>query len=126
MIGIVSMALVSFGRGYQKFSVTAVQERSSFTAMQTLSTHLRSAQSVVLSEQLEKFDLESQELRLYVTDENGPKLESWKVRDKRLYLDERAVGSVESVVLRVRSDHYLEVTVDKKQVLIDWRDVLAR
>ena len=123
MLGAVTSALVSFGRAYHKFSVKAVQERASLAALQTFCAHLRSADCLYAHDRFTSLDLSQQVLRLYVTDEAASRLEEWRVQDSRLFVNDHAVGPVESVLVKWRPDRYLEVMVDRKSALIDWRDV---
>lgn len=119
------MALVSFLRGYQKFSVTAVNQRANFQAMQSFVRHLRSAEQLYQTDPFDKLDLAQRPLQFFVYGTDGPVLETWTISGKKLWQDKRAVGPAESVVVRLLPNHYLEVVEDGNRALVDWSDVVG-
>ena len=125
IIGMGSMSLVSFLRGYQKFSVTSVNQRANVQAMQSFVMHLHSAEQLYGTEAFEKLDLAQRPLQFFVYGTDGPVLETWKVSEKKLWQDQRAIGPAESVVVRLLPNHYLEVVEDGNRALVDWSDVVG-
>lgn len=123
ILGMGSAALVSFLRAYQKFAVTSTKQRASFQTMQSFVTHLRSADQLYTNDNWETVNLIEHPIRFYVYGADGPELETWYIRENRLWQNTKAVGPAESALVKLLPNHYLEVQLDDNWSLVDWTDV---
>lgn len=118
LIGMASICIVSFVRGYQKFDQESAKTRTQLTTLDRLSSHLRSAKS------LQKLE----PLQITVQTAKTLEKEDISVENGQLYLktdhNKTSLGPAQNLQLEWRKDGLLYVNLDNHLAVIDWAELL--
>ena len=118
LIGMASVCIVAYLRGYQKFNQESGKVRAQLTTLDRLSAHIRSARSIQSLEPL----------AITVQTAQATQKEEFAIENGQLYLktekSKAPLGPATKLQLVWRKDGLLFITLDGHQAVADWTELL--